>query len=93
MLWYIVVCNLACWYLSIHQHIAQRNIELSSSNIDLFKMLIKGLSRTVQSRSGVTWSGAELLQSRKELTTKVRNVRVTSVTLMGIKGNLISRQG
>jgi len=31
------------------------------------------VSRTVQSRSRVNWSGAELLQSGRELTTKVGN--------------------
>jgi len=31
------------------------------------------LSRTMQSKSRVTWSGAELLQNRRKLTTRVRN--------------------
>jgi len=29
--------------------------------------------KDVQSRSGVTWSGVEILWSKRELTTKVRN--------------------
>ena len=41
-LWRIVAHDLACWYPSIRQHIAQGNTELSSSNIDhLFKALIE----------------------------------------------------
>jgi len=41
-LWRIVAHDLACWYPSIRQHIAQGNTELSSSNIDhLFNALIE----------------------------------------------------
>jgi len=38
--------------------------------------------KNVQSRSGVTWSGVELLQSRRELTTKVwSNLGLSSCTM------------
>jgi len=41
-LWRIVARDLACWYPSIRQKLAQGNTELSSSNIDhLFKTLIE----------------------------------------------------
>ena len=45
--------------------------KLCSSCISSVENLMK--SRTVWSRSGVVWSGAVILQSRRELTTKVRN--------------------
>ena len=42
-------------------------------NVKIDKMMVGSIVRNVQSRNGVTWSGAELLWSGRELTTKVEN--------------------
>jgi len=41
-LWHVVVCDLACWYLSLYQHLAKGMEGHISSDIDhLFKLLIE----------------------------------------------------
>jgi len=42
-------------------------------NVKIDRIMVGSIVRNVQSRNGVTWSGAELLWSGRELTTKVEN--------------------
>jgi len=42
-------------------------------NVKIDRIMVGSIVRNVQSRNRVTWSGAELLWSGKELTTKVEN--------------------